>query len=89
MTLERNDEGQWEWMEPSFNKPKVVSVTLVTKQDQYEKAKDALQAASTALLALKNRFGVIPDDIYYMMFDTPIVLMENKLEELMGDEDAN
>ena len=87
MTLERNDKGQWEWMESSFDKPKVVSVTLVTKEDQYEKAKDALQTASTALLALKNRFGVIPDDIYYMMFDTPIVLMENKLKELMGEDD--
>jgi len=87
MTLERNDKGQWEWMESSFDKPKVGSVTLVTKQDQYEKAKDALQTASTALLALKNRFGVIPDDIYYMMFDTPIVLMENKLAELMGEDD--
>ena len=71
------------------NEHRVVSVSLITKQNQYEKAKDALQAASTALLALKNRFGVIPDEIYYAKFDTPIVLMENKLEELMGDEDAN
>ena len=58
-------------------------------QDQYEIAKDALQKASTALLKLKIRCGVIPDDIYYAEFDTPIVLMENKLAELMGDEDAN
>tara|TARA_R110002012_G_scaffold9222_2_gene42493 strand:- start:26577 stop:26801 length:225 start_codon:yes stop_codon:yes gene_type:complete len=67
--------------------PKILSVTLVTKQDEYEKAKDALQAASTALLKLKNRFSVIPDDIYYAEFDTPIVLMENKLKELMGDDE--
>ena len=68
------------------NEHRVVSVSLITKQNQYEKAKDALQAASTALLALKNRFDVIPDDIYYAKFDTPIVLMENKLEELMGED---
>ena len=57
------------------NEHRVVSVSLITKQNQYEKTKDALQAASTALLALKNRFDVIPDDIYYAEFDTPIVLM--------------
>ena len=56
-------------------------------QVQYDIAKDALQAASTALLKLKNRFSVIPDDIYYAEFDTPIVLMENKLAELIGDDE--
>lgn len=84
--IEQDENGNWEWIK--YN-PNVVSVTLVTKQDRYEEAKDALQAASTALLRLKNRFGVIPDDIYYAEFDTPIVLMEKKLAELMGDEDAN
>ena len=58
-------------------------------QDQYDVAKGALELASTALLRLKVRFGVIPDDIYYSEFDTPIVLMEKKLAELMGDENAN
>ncbi len=56
-------------------------------QDQYDIAKGALEVASMALLRLKNKFGVIPDDIYYAEFDTPIVLMENKLKELMGEED--
>lgn len=64
--------------------PKILRATLITMDDEYQKAKDALQAASTALLKLKNRFSVIPDDIYYAEFDTPIVLMENKLAELVG-----
>ena len=58
-------------------------------QDQYDIAKGALEVASMALLKLKNRCGVIPDDIYYAEFDTPIVLMEKKLAELMGDDNAN
>lgn len=56
-------------------------------QDQYDIAKDALQAASTALLKLKNRFDVIPHHTYYDEFDTPILLMEKKLAELMGEHD--
>lgn len=75
---------------PMFNKedlPVITSVEVITMDDEYQKAKDALQAASTALLKLKNRFSVIPDDIYYAEFDTPIVLMEKKLALLVGWDD--
>ena len=75
---------------PMFSKedlPVITSVEVITYDDEVRKAQEALQAASTALLRLKNRFSAIPDDVYYAEFDTPIVLMENKLKELMGDDE--
>ena len=75
---------------PMFNKedlPVITSVEVITYDDEIRKAEDALQAASTALLNLKNRFSLIPDDVYYAEFDTPIYLMENKLKELVGEDD--
>ena len=75
---------------PMFNKedlPVITSVEVITYDDEIRKVEDALQAASTSLLRLKNRFSLMPDDVYYAEFDTPILLMENKLKELVGEDD--